>query len=100
MDHSSVQESTIPSPGAVKDELEPIRKTRIYEEVASQIQRLITAGRLQPGDHPPPERERAERFAVTRTPVREAIRVLERMGLLGPRQAEGTVVRDLSPPSR
>src|SRR5438309_11129721 len=84
MDHSVLQGSTIPSPSAVKDELEPVRKTRIYEEVASQIQRLITDGRLRPGDHLPPERELAERFGVSRTSVREAIRVLELMGLLEP----------------
>src|SRR5437667_137685 len=99
MDHSVLQGSTIPSPSAVKDELEPVRKTRIYEEVASQIQRLISEGRLRPGDHLPPERELAERFGVSRTSVRDAIRVLELMGLLEPRQGEGTVVRDLSPDS-
>src|SRR5256712_12156650 len=99
MDHSSVQESTIPSPGAVKDELEPIRKTRLYEEVPTQAQRLIAVGRFRRGDRLPPERELAERFGVSRTSVRDAIRVLELMGLLEPRQGEGTVVRDLSPDS-
>lgn len=99
MDHSSLPESTITSPAAVKDELEPVRKTRVYEEVAAQIQRLINDGRLQPGDHLPPERELAERLGVSRTSVRDAIRVLELMGLLEPRQGEGTVVRDLSPDS-
>src|SRR5713226_6497792 len=97
MDHSSLPGSTIPSQSTIKDELEPVRKTRIYEEVAAQIQRLITEGRLRPGDHLPPERELAERFGVSRTSVRDAIRVLELMGLLEPRQGEGTVVRDLSP---
>src|SRR2546430_14593610 len=97
MDDSVLQGSTIPSPSAVKDELEPVRKTRIYEEVASQIQRLISEGRLRPGDHLPPERELAERFGVSRTSVRDAIRVLELMGLLEPRQGEGTVVTDRSP---
>src|SRR2546430_8105791 len=99
MDHSALRGQTIPPPSAVKDDLEPVRKTRIYEEVASQIQRLITDGRLRPGDHLPPERELAERFGVSRTSVRDAIRVLELMGLLEPRQGEGTVVRDLSPDS-
>lgn len=54
-------------------------------------------GRLRSGDKLPPERELAERFGVSRTSVRDAIRVLELMGLLEPRQGEGTVVRDLSP---
>lgn len=86
-------------PATVKDELEPVRKTRVYEEVAGQIQRLITEGRLKPGDKLPPERELAETFGVSRTSVRDAIRVLELMGLVEPRQGEGTVVRDLTPDS-
>ncbi|HEY3248221.1 MAG TPA: FadR/GntR family transcriptional regulator [bacterium] len=80
-------------------DLERIRKTRVYEEVLAQIQRLISDGRLKPGDKLPPERELAEAFSVSRTSVRDAIRVLELMGLLEPRQGEGTVVRDLSPDS-
>ncbi len=99
MDHSALQESTITSPAEVKDELEPVRKTRVYEEVAAQIERLIADGRLRIGDRLPPERELAERFGVSRTSVRDAIRVLELMGLVEPRQGEGTVVRDLSPDS-
>jgi len=99
MDHSSSQGSTITSQAEVKSELEPVRKTRIYEEVAAQIQRLIADGRLRPGDRLPPERELAERFGVSRTSVRDAIRVLELIGLVEPRQGEGTVVRDLSPDS-
>lgn len=98
MDHSLDGQSTITST-AVTSGLEPVRKTRVYEEVLAQIQRLITEGRLKPGDKLPPERELAEAFSVSRTSVRDAIRVLEMMGMLEPRQGEGTVVRDLSPDS-
>jgi len=77
--------------------LAPVRRTRVYEEVVAQIQRLIADGRLRAGDRLPPERELAERFDVSRTSVRDAIRVLEFVGLVEPRQGEGTVVRDLSP---
>ena len=69
----------------------------MYEEVAERIRRLIVDGRLHAGDRLPPERELAERFGVSRTSVRDAIRVLELIGLLEPRQGDGTVVRDLSP---
>jgi GntR family transcriptional repressor for pyruvate dehydrogenase complex len=98
MDHSSLPQSTN-GDFAVTSGLEPVRKTRVYEEVVAQIQRLMTDGRLKPGDKLPPERELAEAFSVSRTSVRDAIRVLELMGLLEPRQGEGTVVRDLSPDS-
>ncbi len=74
-----------------------VRKTRLFEGVAQQIQRLIADGALKPGDLLPPERELAERFAVSRSSVRDAIRTLELVGLVVPRQGEGTVVADVSP---
>jgi len=81
----------------VISELEPVRRTKVYEEVADRIRRLIAEGRLKAGDRLPPERELAERFGVSRTSVRDAIRALEMIGLLEPRQGDGTVVLDLSP---
>lgn len=78
-------------------EFEPVRRSKVYEEVADQIRRLIADGRLKAGDRLPPERELAERFGVSRTSVRDAIRALEMIGLLEPRQGDGTVVLDLSP---
>lgn len=74
-----------------------VRKTRLFEGVAQQIQRLIVDGALKPGDKLPPERELAARFAVSRGSVRDAIRTLELVGLVVPRQGEGTVVADVSP---
>lgn len=80
----------------VKTEFGAVRKTKVYEEVAKQIQRLIRDGLLKPGDKLPPERELAEMLQVSRGSLRDAIRTLELMGLVEPRQGEGTVVRDLS----
>jgi len=70
-----------------------VRKTKVYAEVAAQIHRLIAEGRFKPDDRLPPERELAEVFGVSRTSVRDAIRVLETQGLVEPRHGEGTVVR-------
>lgn len=80
----------------VGTEFEAVRKTKVYEEVAKQIQRLILDGALKPGDKLPPERELAEKFDVSRSSVRDAIRSLELIGLVEPRQGEGTVVREVS----
>lgn len=100
MDHFWGRRSTISTQEPlVKSELEPVRKTKVYEGVAGQIRRLISEGRLKPGDKLPPERELAGAFGVSRTSVRDAIRVLEMMGMVEPRQGEGTVVRDLNPDS-
>jgi len=81
-------------------EFEAVRhRSRVYEEVAAQIQRLIADGRLRPGDKLPAERELAETFRVSRGSLRDAIRTLELMGMVEARQGEGTVVRDLTPDS-
>ena len=83
-------------PSPAKSEFEAIKKTKVYEKVAEQIQRLIRDGLLKPGDKLPPERELAETFQVSRSSLRDAIRVLELMGMVEARQGEGTVVREPS----
>lgn len=76
--------------------LEPVRSTRIYEEIVRQIRVLIADGHLKSGDRLPPERDLAERFRVSRTSVREAMRALESRGLIGIRPGEGAFVREVS----
>jgi GntR family transcriptional repressor for pyruvate dehydrogenase complex len=75
---------------------ETVRKVRRYEQVAEQIRNLISSGQLKPGDLLPPERELAVKLGVGRSSIRDAVRTLEVMGILDPRQGHGTVVRDLS----
>jgi len=75
--------------------LKAIRKTRIHEEVYSQIHELIRAGRFKAGDQLPSERELAESFKVSRTSVREALRALESQGLIVSRTGMGNFVADL-----
>src|SRR5262245_46615986 len=77
-------------------ELGPIQSTRIYEEIGRQVKQLIAEGRLKTGDRLPPERELAEKFVVSRTSVREALRALESLGLIEIRPGEGTFVRQVS----
>jgi GntR family transcriptional repressor for pyruvate dehydrogenase complex len=73
--------------------LEPVRRSRIYEHIVDQIHALIREGRWAPGDQIPPERELAERFKVSRTSVREALRALEMQGIIESRQGGGTFIR-------
>lgn len=75
--------------------LRAIKKTRIYEEVVSQIHELIREGKFKAGDQLPPERELAETFKVSRTSVREALRTLETEGLVISRTGMGNFVADL-----
>jgi GntR family transcriptional repressor for pyruvate dehydrogenase complex len=74
----------------------PIKSTRIYQEIARQVKSMIAEGRLKGGDRLPPERDLADKFVVSRTSVREALRALESLGLVEIRPGEGTFVREAS----
>ena len=75
--------------------LHAIKKTRIHEEVVSQVHELIKEGRFKAGDQLPSERELAETFKVSRTSVREALRALETQGLVISKTGMGNFVADL-----
>src|SRR5919197_3440718 len=77
-------------------DLAPIKSTRIYEEIVRQVKAMIADGKLKGGDRLPPERDLAEKFVVSRTSVREALRALESLGLVEIRPGEGTFVRQVS----
>ena len=78
---------------SLKSDFEAVRKNKVYEEVAQQIERLILK-KLRPGDKLPSERELAEMLKVSRSSIRDAIRGLELRGLVEPRQGAGTIVRE------
>ncbi len=78
---------------SLKSDFEVVRKNKVYEEVAQQIERLILK-KLRPGDKLPSERELAEMLKVSRSSIRDAIRGLELRGLVEPRQGAGTIVRE------
>ena len=82
----------------MKSDFESIRRDKVYEGVAKQIERLILK-KLQPGDKLPSERELVETLGVSRSSIRDAIRSLELMGMVEPRQGAGTIVREMSPES-
>jgi GntR family transcriptional repressor for pyruvate dehydrogenase complex len=74
----------------------PIRPKKISEEIVEQIKNLISQGELKPGERIPSERDMANLLGVSRPSVREAIMVLEAMGLVESRQGGGTFVRSLA----
>ncbi len=73
--------------------LTPVRRRRLYEDVVHQLQTLISSGRLEPGDQLPSERALADQLAVSRTSVREALRILEARGMIEARPGQGLFVR-------
>lgn len=60
----------------------PVTRARTYELVLDQIEEQIASGRLAVGDRLPAERELAAVLGVSRVAVREAMRVLQAMGLI------------------
>lgn len=69
-------------------------------DIVDQIIGLIRAQRLRPGDRLPPERQLTEAFNVSRVTVRDALRVLEVLGLIEIRvgSSGGAFVTLPSPP--
>jgi len=76
---------------------QPVRRSRLYEGIVRQIQDLIADKHLQPGDRLPGERELADALSVSRASVREALRVLDFIGLVDVRPGEGTFVSTTPP---
>jgi DNA-binding GntR family transcriptional regulator len=68
-----------------------------YETLRNVIEQAIISGELAPGTRLE-EQELAERFNVSRTPVRETLRLLEASGLIEMRARQGAVVATLTIP--
>lgn len=69
-----------------------VATSRLYEQIVEQIERTILDGQLKAGDQLPPERELAQRFGVSRTAVREAVKALSEKGLVEACPGRGTFV--------
>ncbi|SCK58940.1 FadR/GntR family transcriptional regulator [Streptomyces sp. WMMB 322] len=66
----------------------PVEPVRAYQRVAEQIEERILSGDLPPGSRLPGERELVSQFAVGRSTVREALRVLQSAGLVRSRPGD------------
>ncbi|MBM7470500.1 FadR/GntR family transcriptional regulator [Subtercola frigoramans] len=62
---------------------------RAWEDVLAHIESRLVSGDLAPGDHLPSERTLASGLGVSRSSVREALRVLEVLGLLRTQAGSG-----------
>ena len=62
----------------------------ITVQLISSFKSLISEGKFVPGCKLPPERELAKRFQVNRSSLRQALKVLQLMGVLSQRVGDGT----------
>jgi GntR family transcriptional regulator, transcriptional repressor for pyruvate dehydrogenase complex len=74
---------------------QPVSETnRLSERVFSQIKEAIAAGRYRSGDKLPSENELAEAFRVSRTSIREAMKMLTGQGLVTVKRGVGAYVAE------
>jgi DNA-binding FadR family transcriptional regulator len=72
----------------------PINKTTVSKEIVEQILTMIKTKQIGPGDLLPSERKLCEEFSVGRGSVREAMKMLEGIGLIK-NASKGRVVRSI-----
>lgn len=69
----------------------------LTDEAIVKIRSMIQAGELPPGTRLPPEPQLAAQMGLSRSGVREAVKVLESARVLDVRRGDGTYVTSLAP---
>lgn len=81
---------------AMSQPVEQIVRRKLSDEVFDRLERMITSGKLKPGDEMPSERVLMERFGVGRPAIREAMQSLASMGLVNISHGERAKVLKLT----
>jgi DNA-binding GntR family transcriptional regulator len=76
--------------------MQPMNRNRLSERLRESIEEEIATGKLLPGTRLD-EVDLATRFGVSRTPIREALRLLLGEGLVENRPPRGAVVAQVTP---
>lgn len=75
--------------------MDSISQHSLHDELLDRLRRMIIGGQFLPGDKIP-ERQLCEQFGVSRTPLREALKVLAAEGFIRLAPNRGAVVAELS----
>ena len=70
--------------------LDTLPKDDVTGRLVGVFKNLISEGALTPGGRLPAERDLAEKFGVSRSSLRQALKVLEIMGVISQRVGDGT----------
>lgn len=73
-----------------------VRAPSLSDKVAEQLTEAIVSKRVRPGERLPSERELGEKFKVSRTVVREAVRSLAARGLVRVTSGRGVEVSEIN----
>lgn len=68
---------------------------RPYEEIIEHVKMMIVKGEVKQGEKLPSERDLADYFHVSRVPVREALKILEYLGVLYNVRGDGMYVKSI-----
>jgi GntR family transcriptional repressor for pyruvate dehydrogenase complex len=69
----------------------------LTDEAITKLRSMIQSGELPPGSRLPPENQLAAQMGISRSGVREAVKVLESARVLDVRRGNGTYVTSLAP---
>jgi DNA-binding GntR family transcriptional regulator len=91
-------QADLPLPDAPTARLEdqPIVRPSLHDEVTARLRDLIVEGRLPAGERIP-ELDVARSLGISRTPLREALKVLASEGLVELQAGRGAVVKVVTP---
>lgn len=88
---------TLPEPAALP--LEPTRfggsieRSSIAFQILERIKAALIRGELKPGDYLPSETELTQNLGIGKSSVREAIKMLQAIGIVEVRRGQGTIIR-------
>ncbi|MGC9043553.1 MAG: FadR/GntR family transcriptional regulator [Myxococcota bacterium] len=71
-----------------------VKKVNISEQIAIRLREIIISQEIKPQEKLPSERDLAKRFGTNRNTLREALKILERDGLINIRQGGGIEIKD------
>ena len=77
---------------SAQDLLIPVKQQKVYSQIVNQFIGLIDQGKFQSGMQLPAERELAKYLGVSRASLREALTVMQMMGLVKTVSGQGTFI--------
>lgn len=77
---------------SAQDLLVPVKQQKVYSQIVNQFIGLIDRGEFRPGMQLPAERELAKYLGVSRASLREALTVMQIMGLVKTVSGQGTFI--------
>lgn len=72
----------------------PIKRTDVFQSIIQHITNFLDSKQIKPGERLPSERELASMLNVSRTSVRQALKVLESSGRIETRVGSGTFLAE------